>query len=366
MKTGILSLTSGYNFGGTLQTWALAQSLTRLGHEPVVIDYHPTRRQALPWWRGWGLGNGLSLDAIQHRIWGLRKMPPHIRKYQAFKRENLSFTLPCYNASEVHETIKDFDAVIVGSDQVWNLQYHPDPVFYLSGMDSFLGMRLSYAACCGNPSQACPPWLPDAIARFDAISVRNRFTATWIADCSDGHITPTVVADPTLLIDEYPRRELNLPDRYIASYHIGMGDDSNHRRHLDALRQLHGNLPVVCLMPTAIALRKHPWHDIVIWNLDPFEWVEAIRRASAVYTDSYHAVLFALRNRVPLLATYTEEVRAPRLLELRDEHDLGGVIFREDSPSVTLSNPDWDRIVEQFETAKGHSLEFLRATLSHR
>jgi Polysaccharide pyruvyl transferase len=363
MNVGILSLTSGYNFGGTLQTWALSRSLAAMGHDPVVIDYHPSRRCPLPWWRGWGIGKGISPDRIRHRALELVKMPAHITKYQAFKSRHLAFTCPCHNAAEVLHAIKDFDAVIVGSDQVWNLEYHPDPVFYLSGMDSFKGLRLSYAACCGNPTQGFPNWVAPALREFHAMSVRNRFTADWVSRCTTGVIEPEVVADPTLLIDDYPRCALELPDRYIAAYHIGKGDDSNHRRHIENLRKTHGNLPIVCLMPTAIALKKSTWHDQVLWNLDPFEWVEAIRRANAVYTDSYHAILFALRNRIPVLATYTEEVRAPRLWELREKHNLQSTIIPAVSESVSLAPPDWVHIGEQFAADREHSFRFLKAAM---
>ena len=99
MKVGILSLTSGYNFGGTLQTLALCRALAVIGHDPVVVDYHPTKRCPVPWWRGWGIGKGISLDRIRHRAWELVKLSDHIEKYQAFKSRHLAFTCRCHNAT---------------------------------------------------------------------------------------------------------------------------------------------------------------------------------------------------------------------------------------------------------------------------
>ena len=363
MKIGILSLTPGYNFGGTLQTWALAQTLARLGHEPIVIDYHPSRSKRSPWWRGWGIGKGISLDKIRHRVWELSKTTEYVIKYEAFKHKHLSYTPPCYTPAQFQEAIKDFDAVVVGSDQVWNLQYHPDPVFYLSGMDSFKGLRVSYAACCGNPTQSFPDWVSPGLHAFHAVSVRNRFTADWVRRCTAGQIDPLVVADPTLLTDEFPNARVELPAKYIAAYHIGQGNPENHCRHIASLRRIHGNLPVVCLMPTAIALRKHSWHDQILWSLDPFEWISAIKNSVAVYTDSYHAILFALSNRVALFATYSEAVRAPRLVELRDELGLDGSIFQEDARPDSISLPNWERIATDFKSSRDLSLRFLASAL---
>jgi hypothetical protein len=364
VKIGILSLTSGYNFGGTLQTWALAQSLTRLGHEPIVIDYHPAQHALLRWWRGWGISTKISLDKIRHRAWELSKSPGHIRKYQLFKQKHLTFTRPCYTPAQFQETIQTFDAVVVGSDQVWNLQYHPDPVFYLAGMDSFKGLRVSYAACCGNPAQGFPEWVSPGLQAFHAVSVRNRFTADWVKRCTAGQIDPLVVADPTLLTDEFPEARVELPAKYIAAYNIGEGNPENHHCHIASLRRIHGNLPVVCLMPTAIALRKHSWHDQVLWNLDPFEWISVIKHSTAVYTDSYHAILFALRNHVPLIATYTEAVRAPRLVELREELGLHGSVFHEDASPDINSTPDWQSVAARFARSRDLSLHFLESTFT--
>jgi hypothetical protein len=363
VTVGILSLTSGYNFGGTLQTWALVRALARLGHEPVVIDYHPSRSKRSPWWRGWGIGKGISFDKIRHRAWELSKMPRHILKYQAFKYQHLSYTRPCYTPAQFQETIQTFDAVVVGSDQVWNLHYHQDPVFYLAGMDSFKGLRVSYAACCGNPAQGFPEWVSPGLQAFHAVSVRNRFTADWVKRCTAGQVDPLVVADPTLLTDEFPEARVELPAKYIAAYHIGDGNPENHLCHIASLRRIHGNLPVVCLMPTAIALRKHSWHDQVLWNLDPFEWISVIKHSTAVYTDSYHAILFALRNQVPLLATYTETVRAPRLVELREELGLDGSIIQSNASPDIVSTPEWESIAARFASSRGLSLHFLESAL---
>ena len=363
MKIGILSLTSGYNFGGTLQKWALARTLARLGHEPIVIDYHPALRAPLRWWRGWGIAKGISLDKIRHRAWELSKTPGHLLKYEAFKHKHLSYSPPCYTSVQFQDAIQDFDAVVVGSDQVWNFQYHPDPVFYLAGMDSFKGRRVSYAACCGNPTQGFPKLASPCLQAFHAVSVRNRFTADWVRRCTAGQLDPLVVADPTLLADEFPEARIELPAKYIAAYHIGNGNPENQLRHIAILRNIYGNLPVVCLMPTAIALRKHSWHGQVLWNLDPFEWISAIKNSVAVNTDSYHAILFALRNRVPFFATYTEAVRAPRLMELREELGLDGSIFQEDARHDTISLPNWERIATNFKSSRDLSLRFLDSAL---
>jgi hypothetical protein len=364
MKVGILSLTSGYNFGGTLQTVALARTLEHLGHQPVVIDYWPVKSTATPIWRGWGLRQTDRAWQMRRRIGELRHLGPFQRKYHSYKRAYISWTEPCVSRVDVERAIEGMDAVVVGSDQVWNLGYHPDPVFMLDGLDSFKGLRIAYAACCGNPAQACAPWVRSALSRFDAVSVRNEFTAGWVRRCTGGMVDPAVVCDPTLLSDDYPRRNLPLPEKYIAAYHIGDPDPGSEARFIRMLREKHGEIPVLGLMATATKTRVAPWHDKHFWRLDPFEWVEAIRSASVVFTDSYHAILFALRYQIPLLATYTEKVRAPRLIELRDSLELHGCILHSSHDHELDSRPSLEDARSRLLAQRDSSLAFLRESLA--
>ena len=40
MKVGVVTFHSAFNFGATLQTWALQKALRQLGAESCVINYH--------------------------------------------------------------------------------------------------------------------------------------------------------------------------------------------------------------------------------------------------------------------------------------------------------------------------------------
>ena len=365
MKVGILSLTSGYNFGGTLQTVALFRTLKRIGHDPLVIDYWPVPATSTPLWRNWGIRRSDRIQTIRRRLLELRHLERFKKKYRNFKRAELDWTEQCNDRRAVENVVNSLDAVIVGSDQVWNLAYHPDPTFMLDGFNLFNGLRVSYGACCGNPTQFCAPWSTRALQRFDAVGVRNMFTADWVRRCTGGLVSPEVVCDPTLLFDEYPRINIDLPERYIAVYNIGRSVvNIAQRQALNIFQNSFGPIPVVDLIATSISIPRQSHSDIDLWLLDPFEWVETIRGASLVLTDSYHAVLFALRYQVPFLATYSELVRAPRLDELSKELGLEGCVMHGDSKVPSLSEPDWVRISRAFQSSRRSSLAFLDRSLT--
>lgn len=366
MKIGILSLTSGYNFGGTLQSYALSKILENMGHDTTIIDYYPNGDNTFKWWRNWGFKHGFSPTKIREQLVRCAKVPQHTRNYNLFKSKYLKFTPACYNTAQVEKAISSYDAVIVGSDQVWNLGYHNDPVFYLEGMSSFRGLRLSYAACCGNPKQTTPNWVASNLEKFDSVCVRNSFTAEWVRRTTNNKVDPTVVVDPTLLLSDYPRPPLNLPEKYIATYHLGQSNPECQKSHFRKIRDQYGDIPIVCLMATSISVKANKSSDIILWNLDPFQWLETIRRASIVYTDSYHGILFALRNHVPILATYIDPIRSPRLIELREDLKLEFSIYQEDSTIDKIETPNWEVITKIFSTGSINSVDILSRMLINK
>ncbi len=366
MTVGILSLTWGYNYGASLQGYALRKTLETLGHDAWIIDYQPSRYRPLSPWRGWGIRRP-SWSCFRAKANQALRLGRYTRNYDHFKERHLRMTPRCVNPSGIAALAAGFQALVVGSDQVWNPAYGADPVFYL-WLEGYRGRKISYAACCGDESIPAPDWANGALAEFAAISVRNSFTARWLArDCPDA-VEPAVVVDPTVLLplDSYPRPEPpRLPDEFIACYLLGPGDDAAHRGILAALRARHGNLPVVCLMATGMGGPMRAWADQTLWQLTPFTWLECIRRARALYTDSFHALLFALRFHVDFRAVWFEDVRAGRFREIAERFDLQQHIFAARDALIQTEPPllDWQRIDAALETERSASLAWLQNAL---
>lgn len=156
---------------------------------------------------------------------------------------------------------------------------------------------------------------------------------------------------------EYPAVGLSLPARYIAVYLI---DSDERTAHAGIVRAKYGDLPVVCLMPTGFAISVRNWYDRILWNLDPYEWVTAIQNASVVYTDSYHAALFSMRKRIPFIATYVEELRAPRLLDLKVRYKLGASVQKASSVMLSPNEPDWHAVETCWQGERDLSMRFLK------
>ena len=100
----------------------------------------------------------------------------------------------------LHEGSKKYDAVVVGSDQVWTPLSLPTKFFNLLFVDDKV-RKVAYASSFGVSS--IPGFQQKAtgafLDRFHAIGVREQ-SGKKIVD-SLSHQTATVVADPTMLLD---------------------------------------------------------------------------------------------------------------------------------------------------------------------
>ena len=273
---------------------------------------------------------------------------------------------------EFEKVIAGYDAIVVGSDQVWNWVYSfvGDP-YFLHHL-KYDGRRISYAACCGNRHT-----LPEdksmeygaAVRNFDFVSVRNETTREWVEEAAG--FSPVTVCDPTMLLgpESFPPVAKKLPYAdFLLVYVIGSPIDCGHERVLAEIKKQRGDLPVVVVAATCSNPQKYPYADHVIWDASPDDWVDLFRRASFVYTDSFHGVMFATKFKKPFFAYYREKMRAHRLLDTGDRLGVMNCIagsFAEAMVKRAFDHQvDYPSVDLKMDRMKADSMEFLRKALS--
>lgn len=153
MKIKTLTTYDVYNYGASLQAYALQTYLTDIGNDVEIINYQPeylTRKYDYKWVNpeSWMSRNIVTrfiyriLKYVQRQTTLGRK-----RKFDEFnhkilketKRKYLTYDDLCQNPPEA-------ELYIVGSDQIWNVFYETgrDKAFYLDFVNN--GVKASYAA----------------------------------------------------------------------------------------------------------------------------------------------------------------------------------------------------------------------------
>ncbi|MSS10120.1 polysaccharide pyruvyl transferase family protein [Clostridium sp. WB02_MRS01] len=205
----------------------------------------------------------------------------------------------CYSSKSLI-TIKanDYSAFLVGSDQLWlpsniaadyyTLNFVPDKVRKIAYATSF---GVSYLP--PNIGEAARKFLP----RIHYLSVREK-SGQKLVKTLIGEDVP-VVCDPTLLLtaEEWmgiQKKERYVEEPYIFCYYLG--DNPYPREFANELKTRTG-LKIVALQQLDAYIKSdEDFADEAPYNVDPSDFVNLIRYAEYVCTDSFHGTVFSILN----------------------------------------------------------------------
>lgn len=304
MKIGILTQPLHLNYGGVLQAWALQQVLKQLGHTPEIIarsyNVPPLTVKRLSWQitvTCWSIYDRHIRNNKRTKIYN-----PFKRNYgrwfsgycdYKFIKKYISRTKELYSDKEFIEwtASHQYEAYIVGSDQVWRQEYSPRIETYfldfLSENDN--RPRIAYAASFGKEKDFIESSKMSLcrmlLSRFKAISVRENTGVSIITD-EFGRNDAVQVLDPTLLLDaEIYSSLITTKDTpsysYLTAYILDADEDKE------------------CLINDVSASKGLPVKKIDIecrgvkMKTVP-QWLASFKNASFVVTDSFHGMVFSI------------------------------------------------------------------------
>lgn len=204
MKIGILTFHRAHNYGAVLQCYSLQEALREMGHDAQVIDYRQPHIESVYKpirWRSW-----LKTAAHMHMRKALHALKNYLprktrrRIFEAFCNKYLLCTAPC---DETHIP-RDFDAYVIGSDQLWNKLCTGDKLDSVYAADFRRKQEsrvIGYAIGASMGTlEAMGDKLHKIISRFSAFSVREEIISKVIG-CMTDNPRPSVCCDPALLND---------------------------------------------------------------------------------------------------------------------------------------------------------------------
>lgn len=314
-KLGICVCYQHRNYGSQLQSYATTVELEKRGIDYEIIRY---KKKITPAFVVKALPRLMNPVFISDRV-KLRykkklmlKAHPQLERDNAvrnaclakFSQERFTKLSPVFNGyDELQRESARYDAVMVGSDQLWapggitsnfyNLMFAGDDV-----------KKLSYAASFGVSQ--IEPKLHEKyrtfLSRMDYISVRENAGKKLVESLSDK--TAEVVVDPVLLLSaeewlEVIPNERRYEKPYIFAYLLG--PSAEYRRAITEFAKEKG-LPIVTShhMDT-YNKADEDFGDEAPFDVGPADFVNLIRNAEYVFTDSFHGSVFSMLYRKPLL-----------------------------------------------------------------
>lgn len=311
-KVAILTQPLGANYGGILQAFALQYVLREMGHQPITIDRRGSQDR-LRTLASLAKGGLLWMAGRQRRIrrWPSPKESETIcRHTNRFVSEHITTSVPITTTDKLRRYTEqgEFDAYIVGSDQVWRKAYSPYmPNYFLDFLpEDSQAKRIAYAASFGISkwefTEAETQLYSRLAKRFDLISVRED---SAVALCREHlGVEATHVLDPTMLVDRSVYEELAM-SRYA---HPSKGDlfcyilDRTPEKSL-LVRETASEQG---LTPFEIMPREYRnlplGADLSTVVMPPVEqWLRSFMEATYVITDSFHGTVFSILFEKPCI-----------------------------------------------------------------
>lgn len=296
------------NYGSMLQAYALQEAVSSLGYEAENLNIDGIAKEIRNAKLGYYVRQLADWSVVKekagmiHKIWQKKRNKTFARnsqirnqKFEEFRQQVFCVSPKLLSKKAMGEYVRDCQAVIVGSDQLWlpsnitadyyTLNFVPDHV-----------QKVAYATSFGVSS------LPKRMYKFAAaflnrinrVSVREEKGRELVKNIA--HRDVPVVCDPTLLFDMEMWQKL-IPcnkvvnEKYIFCYFLG--NNPWQRDMARKLKEKTGYKIVSLLHMDEFVQSDENFPDMAPYDVGPAEFVNLIRGAEYVLTDSFHGTVFS-------------------------------------------------------------------------
>lgn len=385
-KVGIVSCYFKNNYGSMLQAYATKRILdnNNIPNETINIDNNVDFKKGK---RKYYLSQLFNINFIKSKF-GMIKMKldkkiikdlgKNIRirdkKYIEFRREfNLSKSVSTYE--ELGKMAQEkYSDIIVGSDQLWLPVNVVADYYTLNWVPEEIN-KISYATSFGVSSvpQKYKEKYNYFLNRINHVSIREDSGIKLAKELAG--INGELVCDPTILLtkeewDEIAVKERIINDKYILCYFLG--SNVEHRKFAERLREKTGYKIVSLNHADEYVKYSDKFADITPYDIGPREWINLIKNAEYVCTDSFHGTVFSLIfNKVFFnFRRYNAKAKAGtnsrldsllKIVEVSNERILNGT---EDIEKVLKYKINFNKVNKNLESFRKESKDWLLDSIS--
>lgn len=319
-KIGIVTMVGVDNYGNLLQNYAVKKLIEDSGFKAVtlnnnIIEYVKvnevkTKDKLKPSYilnyikvvlfKKFGCKNSKDFtpQGVLSRIFSFKKYSAkkrnRIKKLSAFRNEFLPFDSAVVNTEAFHQ--EEYFAFVCGSDVVWHPTFHHDK------SNDFLAFAPKHKRIALAPSFGVSRIPEGRIADYkkwiegiEHLSVRENTGAQIIKELTDRDAK--VLSDPTLSVDVESWRDIQQAPKdkpeedFVFCYFLGNRTKSYEKFIIQYAKEHH------CKIINVLDAADLDHYDV---GLGEFLWF--IDNAKAVFTDSFHGVVFSAIFHSPFVA----------------------------------------------------------------
>ncbi len=389
-KIGLAVVTYKDNFGSALQTYATQRVLNDLGYETGIFDISGVHKDINIKKVKYYLRRVLQRDERKYLFDNLLsrgrkktnassdKYAENMRirhlMYQRFNEQWLSFFPRVDGWNGLTKQSLECSHVVVGSDQLWRPSNIAGGYFTLEFVpDRIDKIALSTSFGVSELPKSMYKHAAFFLNRINSISVREN-TGKRIVKNLTGRDIP-VVCDPTMLLDAQKWMEIQddkpfTDGDYILVYF--MGDNPQHREFVKKLKAATGYKIVGLLHGATYVAADEGLVDEEPYDVGPSEFINLIRNAKYMCTDSFHGTVFSILHgteffsfrRYEDASEFSTNDRLHTLLEWTglSERMLYG---NEDVNKCIENTVDWNSVLNKVSLRRSDSMNYLRNALKN-
>ena len=292
------------------------------------------------------------------------------KKFEAFEK--------MFHFSKSYNTMKqiceqgDYTDVLVGSDQLW-LPVNIVADYYTLNFVPENVNKISFATSFGVSEipEKYKEQYRTFLKRIENLSVREDKGVKLVKELTGREAT--LVCDPTLLFDkeewmEIQKEEPIIKEKYIFCYFLGKTIE--YRKFAERLKEKTGYKIVSLNHLDEYVKYSDKFADEAPFDIGPSEFLNLIRNAEFVCTDSFHGTVFSLINhkkffvfrRYPNQSKVSTNSRLDSLLKIVNLSDR--MLEGEESVEKLIEKEiDYEVVDEKLQEFREKSKEFLRGAI---
>jgi|BioPla2DNA2_1021312.scaffolds.fasta_scaffold03338_4 hypothetical protein len=286
------------NYGACLQAYALQETIKKMSHDVEIVNYTPVKEvqkknnfQKIIFW----LHEKYRCLRYKNYSYSFKSK----KYFNRFRKEKLIFSKKFYKdeASLFNQQFY-YDAFVVGSDQLWNPVIHGfknNRAYFLDFAEQEL--KIAYAPSFGISSFPNKELEDDAkrmLLKFDFLSCREKTGANLVKKITGRKCY--AVLDPTLLLSKEEWGQICgdrlIKEDYIFIYRFGESEAQ------ETIIQEFARVAKLPIYSLPMSQNDFNSKYKILKPCGPTEFVNYIKNASFVLTDSFHATVFSINLNV--------------------------------------------------------------------
>lgn len=295
---GLLTPYNVQNYGTKLQAYAVQEIMADFD-EVEIINFRPNFIERVRRKIEKKLQGNRYVDSKSNGVVGTISEDKLVERNKAISSfdTKLKIIPQIYGFKHLKEKASTYNAVVCGSDQIWNPVNLSEHVFMMEFVPKAV-RRVAFAPSFGIPK------IPDQLKKeyrkrlrnIEYMSVREKSGCNIVQDLGFNNVFWSL--DPTLILDEKKWTELadenkiNISEPYIFCYFLGSHDLG--RNMAKKIREETGMKIVNLPHFKGFIKADEDFADFNLYNVAPQDFIGLIKGASYVCTDSFHGTAFSI------------------------------------------------------------------------